>query len=115
MKKIIAILLSIMLAFGVATSALAVADTTESTTTVETTITEPEDPRLDEVETPSDAPATETNPSAETDAPTTSPSENEEPSFLDRIDSAILNFIKEIVKIIGDAWDSLVAFLDQYN
>lgn len=109
MKKIIAVLLSIMLAFGVATSALAVADTTESTTTVETTITQPEDPRLDGEETPSDAPSTET------DAPTTSPDENEEPSFLDRIDSAILNFIKEMVKIIGDAWDSLVAFLDQYN
>lgn len=109
MKKIIAVLLSIMFAFGVATSAFAVADITESTTTVETTITQPEDPRLDGEETPSDAPPTET------DAPTTSPDENEEPSFLDRIDSAILNFIKEMVKIIGDAWDSLVAFLDQYN
>lgn len=122
MKKIIAVLLSIMLTFGVAASAFAATDTTESTTSVESTITEPDDPRLDEVETPSDVPttdtdvpATETDPSTDTDAPTTSPSENEEPSFLDRIDSAILNFIKEMVKIIGDAWDSLVVFLDQYD
>lgn len=101
MKKIIAVLLSIMLAFGVATSAFAVADTTESTSI-----------SASEAETPSDAPATDTDaPSTETDAPT----EDEEPSFLDRIDSAILNFIKEMVKIIGDAWDSLVVFLDQYN
>lgn len=107
MKKIIAVLLSIMLTFGVATSAFAVADTTNTTSI-----------SASEVETPSDAPATDTNapatetdPSTETDAPT----EDEETSFLDRIDSAILNFIKEIVKIIGDAWDSLVAFLDQYN
>ena len=111
MKKIIAVLLSIMLTFGVVTSAFAVADATDTTSV-----------SVSEVETPSDAPATdtdvpatETDPSTETDAPTTSPNESEEPSFLDRIDSAILNFIKEMVKIIGDAWDSLVAFLDQYN
>lgn len=107
MKKIIAVLLSIMLAFGVATSAFAVADTTDTSSI-----------SVSETEAPSDAPATdtdalatETDPSTETDAP----AEDEEPSFLDRIDSAILNFIKEMVKIIGDAWDSLVAFLDQYN
>ena len=107
MKKIIAVLLSIMLTFGVAASAFATSETTDTTSV-----------SISEVETPSDAPATDTDapateadPSTETDAPT----EDEEPSLLDRIDSAILNFIKEIVKIIGDAWDSLVAFLDQYN
>lgn len=108
MKKIIAVLLSIMLAFGVATSAFAVADTTNTTSI-----------SASEAETPSDAPATDTDvPATDTDVPSTetnAPTEDEEPSFLDRIDSAILNFIKEIVKIIGDAWDSLVAFLDQYN
>lgn len=107
MKRIIAILLSLMLAFGVATSAFAVSDVTD--------LTEPTSVSSEEVETPSDPPATETDPSTSTDDPTTSPSEDEEPSFLDRIDSAILNFIKEMVKIIGDAWDSLVVFLDQYN
>jgi hypothetical protein len=107
MKKIIAVLLSIMLAFGVATSAFAVADTTDTTSI---SISETETPS-DAPATDTDAPATETDPSTETDAP----AEDEEPSFLDRIDSAILNFIKEMVKIIGDAWDSLVAFLDQYN
>ena len=107
MKKIIAVLLSIMLAFGVATSAFAVADTTDtSSISVSETETLSDAPATD-----TDAPATETDPSTETDAPT----EDKEPSFLDRIDSAILNFIKEMVKIIGDAWDSLVAFLDQYN
>ena len=108
MKKIIAVLLSIVLAFGVATSAFAVADTTNTTSI-----------SAFEAETPSDAPATDTDvPATDTDVPSTetdAPTEDEEPSFLDRIDSAILNFIKEIVKIIGDAWDSLVAFLDQYN
>lgn len=108
MKKIIAVLLSIMLTFGVATSAFAVADTTNTTSI-----------SASETETPSDAPATDTDvPATDTDVPSTetdAPAEDEEPSFLDRIDSAILNFIKEIVKIIGDAWDSLVAFLDQYN
>jgi hypothetical protein len=108
MKKIIAVLLSIMLAFGVATSAFAVADTTDTTSV-----------SISEAETPSDAPATDTDaPATDTDAPSTetdAPTEDEEPSFLDRIDSAILNFIKDIVKILGDAWDSLVAFLDQYN
>lgn len=107
MKKIIAVLLSIMLAFGVATSAFAVAETTDTTSI---SISETETPS-DAPATDTDAPATETDPSTETDAPT----EDEEPNFLDRIDSAILNFIKEMVKIIGDAWDSLVAFLDQYN
>jgi hypothetical protein len=107
MKKIIAVLLSIMLVFGVATSAFAVANTTDTTSI---SASEAETPS-DAPATDTDAPATETDPSTETDAPT----EDEEPSFLDRIDSAILNFIKEMVKIIGDAWDSLVAFLDQYN
>lgn len=107
MKKIIAVLLSIMLAFGVATSAFAVADTTDTSSI---SVFETETPS-DAPATDTDAPATETDPSTETDAPT----EDKEPSFLDRIDSAILNFIKEMVKIIGDAWDSLVAFLDQYN
>ena len=111
MKKIIAVLLSIMLIFGVATSAFATSETTDTTSV---SISEAETPS-DAPATDTDAPATETDPSTETDAPTTSPSEDEEPSFLDRIDSAILDFIKEIVKIIGDAWDSLVAFLDQYN
>lgn len=106
MKKIIAVLLSIMLTFGVATSAFAVADTTNTTSISASEVETPSDaPATD-----TDAPATETDPSTETDAP----AEDEEPGFLDRIDSAILNFIKEIVKIIGDAWDSLVAFLDQY-
>lgn len=107
MKKIIAVLLSIMLAFGVATSAFAVADTTDTSSI---SVSETETPS-DAPATDTDAPATETDPSTETDAPI----EDKEPSFLDRIDSAILNFIKEMVKIIGDAWDSLVAFLDQYN
>ena len=111
MKKIIAVLLSIMLAFGVASSAFA---TSEITDTTSVSISEVETPS-DAPATDTDAPATETDPSTETDVPTTSPNESEEPSFLDRIDGAILNFIKEIVKIIGDAWDSLVAFLDQYN
>ena len=107
MKRIIAILLSLMLAFGVATSAFAASDVTN--------LTEATSISSEEVETPSDPPATETDPSTNTDTPTTSPSENEEPSFLDRIDSAILTFIKEMVKIIGDAWDSLITLLDQYN
>lgn len=114
MKKIIAVLLSIMLAFGVATSAFAVADTTDTTSVSISDVETPSDAPATDTDAPAtdtDAPATETDPSTETDAPT----EDEEPSFLDRIDSAILNFIKEMVKILGDAWDSLVAFLDQYN
>ena len=111
MKKIIAVLLSIMLTFGIVTSVFATSETTDTTSV---SISEVETPS-DAPATDTDAPATETDPSTETDVPTTSPNESEEPSLLDRIDSAILNFIKEIVKIIGDAWDSLVAFLDQYN
>ena len=107
MKKIIAVLLSIMLTFGIATSAFATSETIDTTSV---SISEVETPS-DAPATDTDAPATETDPSTETDAPT----DDEEPSLLDRIDSAILNFIKDIVKIIGDAWDSLVAFLDQYN
>ena len=69
MKKIIAILLSFMLSFGVATSALATSDTTESTTTVESTTAvemttaKPGDPELNIEDTPSDAPSVEELPS----------------------------------------------------
>lgn len=90
MKKIIAVLLSIMLTFGVATSALAATDTTESATTavesttaVEMTTAKPGDPELDIEDTPSDAPSVEELPSTtvvpSTEDPTTSPDMDVEP------------------------------------
>lgn len=123
MKKIIAVLLSIMLTFGIATSAFAVADTTETTTTVETTTTEPDDPRLDEVETPSDAPEVEELPSTthpSTTAPATPtdpeiPDAEKEPSILDRVYNAIMIFIKEMIQIIDDSCDKLIDFIDRHS
>ena len=123
MKKIIAVLLSIMLTFGVATSAFAVADTTETTTTVETTTTEPDDPRLDEVETPSDAPEVEelpstTHPSTTAPAIPTDPEipdAEKEPSILDRVYNAIMIFIKEMIQIIDDSCDKLIDFIDRHS
>jgi hypothetical protein len=121
MKKIIAVLLSIMLAFGVATSALAMADTTESTTTVESTTAvemttaKPEDPGLEEKDpaaTP-DEPVTEdsTDPISTTEAPlTTAPVIIEEETDisipdtmdetpLDALYKAFLNLITVITEI----------------
>ena len=123
MKKIIAVLLSIMLTFGIATSAFAVADTTETTTTVETTTTEPDDPRLDEVETPSDAPEVEelpptTHPSTTAPATPTDPEipdTEKEPSILDRVYNAIMIFIKEMIQIIDDSCDKLIDFIDRHS
>ena len=117
MKKIIAVLLSIMLTFGIATSAFAVADTTETTTT------EPDDPRLDEVETPSDAPEVEELPSTthpSTTAPATPtdpeiPDAEKEPSILDRVYNAIMIFIKEMIQIIDDSCDKLIDFIDRHS
>ena len=117
MKKIIAILLSFMLAFGVTTSALATADPTDSPE-MTTMVTKPDDSKFNDEEIPST-----TFPAPSTDAPTTeaplttAPDISIEPelppidpeipdtekvgSILDRIYTAIRNFITEIVDIIS--------------
>lgn len=131
MKKIIAVLLSIMLAFGVATSAFAaVVDPSDSVARTPT-ITEPDDSRFDDEEKPStthpveevpstDAPTTEvpTTEAPLTTGPSTSdpeiPDSETEPSILDRIYNAIMIFVKEMIQIIDDSCDKLIDFIDRH-
>lgn len=120
MKKIIAVLLSIMLTFGIATSALAVSNPTDSPE-ITTAVTKPDDSRVDDEETPST-----TCPVLSTDAPLTTekapadvdpkiPEAEKEPSILDRLYNAIMIFIKEMVQIIDDSCDKLIDFIDRHN
>ena len=124
MKKIIAILLSFMLAFGVTTSALATADPTDSPETT-TAVTKPDDSRFDNEEIPSTtcpAPSTDASTTAAplTTAPATPvepeiPDTEKEPSVLDRIYNAIMIFIKEMIQIIDDSCDKLIDFIDRHS